>query len=970
MKQSLTLLVLAFLGSAFALRAQNLSVSGKILDQAGVEPLIGVNVVLLKMADSTQVTGTTTDVDGNFVFPDIPRGMYLLRATYVGFQTFEQRVPVFQPNQILDPIKMEATTLQLQGVTIEGTQTRAQQKGDTTEYNAGAFKVNPDANVEDLVRKMPGVTVEGGTVKAQGEDVKRVTIDGREFFGDDATMAMRNLPAEVIDKIQVFDRQSDQAQFTGFNDGNTEKALNIITRSGMKKIEFGKFYGGYGTDERFAVGGNYNLFNGDTRVSIVGLSNNINQQNFSSQDLLGVTASSNSGGGGGFRGGGGGPGGGGPGGGGFGNWGGNNAAGNFLVGQQNGINKTNSFGVNYSDNWGKKIKITGSYFFNNSINDTKSLSERETFLPEGGSQFYDEDRTSKTDNFNHRVNFRLEYTIDSSNSLILTPRLSFQNNRSSSLQIGQTSLPGNVLLSDINNTRNSNSDGYNFNNEILWRHRFAKNGRTFSINVNTAVNDRSGNSDQYSLTRFYESGAVDSTELVDQIANSASDGYTLSTNINYTEPIGKVGQLQFSYNPSYTQNNSERITNRKDETTGDYTDLNPILSNRFNNETTTQRGGLSYRLRMKDGNFNVGLNYQNVLLSSLQSFPNTLEVEKSFNNLLPNAMFEYRPSRSANFRLFYRSYTQTPSITQLQNVIDNANPLQLSAGNPNLQQQFSNNLTMRYNRTNMQKASTFFALISGTVSNDYLTNSTFTASQDTLLQEGVTLRRGSQLSQPVNLDGYWNLRTFLTYGVPVKWIKSNLNFNAGLMYTNAPGLINNAINESNTYNINGGLVLSSNISQNLDFTLSYAANYNIVENTLQVNLNNNYYYQNAAFRINWLPTKKLVINTDITHSLYAGLSEDFNQSFMLWNAGIGYKFLKNNAGELRLNAFDLLKQNNSVSTTVSETYIENNLTNVLTRYFMLTFTYNLRSFTGGGNNNDSGRDFGPRMPGMPGFPRQ
>ncbi len=938
--------MLAFLMSAFAVQAQNYSLSGKILDQAGVDPLIGVNVVLLKAADSTQVVGTTTDLEGNFQFPNLASGAYLLRATYVGYQTLQQAVSIERADKTLENLIMDVAALQLEGVTVQGTQVRAQQKGDTTEYNAGAFKVNPDATMEDLVRKMPGVTVENGTVKAQGEDVKRVTIDGREFFGDDATMAMRNLPAQVIDKIQVFDRQSDQAQFTGFNDGNTEKALNIITRGGTKKIEFGKFYAGYGTDERYSVGGNYNLFNGDTKISIVGLSNNVNQQNFSSQDLLGV---SNSGGG---RGGFGGRGGG--------------AAGNFLVGQQDGINKTNSIGINYADNWGKKLKITGSYFFNNSVNNTQSLSERETFLQEGGSQFYTENSTSERNNYNHRVNFRLEYTIDSSNSLIFTPRLSFQNNRSSSFETGLTSLSDNVKLSDITNDRNSTNEGYNFNNDLLWRHRFAKNGRTFSMNINTSVNDRTGNSDQYALSQFYENNAVDSTELVDQITNSASDGYTLSSNLNYTEPIGKSSQLQFTYNPSYSQSNSEKITNGKDENTGEYTDVNTILSNRFDNETTTQRGGLSYRVRMKNTNFNVGLNYQNVLLSSLQSFPNTLTVEQSFNNLLPNAMFEYRPSRTENFRLFYRSSTNTPSISQLQNVIDNSNPLRLSAGNPNLQQQVSHFLVARYNRTNTQKASTFFALISANVADNYITNSTFTAFRDTLLQEGVTLRRGSQLTQPVNLNGYWNIRSFLTYGVPVKLLKSNLNLNGGLTYTNAPGLINNTINTSNTYNVSGGLVLSSNINESLDFTIAYNANYNIVENTLQASLNNNYYYQNSSFRINWLPTKKLVLNSDLTHSLYTGLGEDFNQSFLLWNAGIGYKFLKNNAGEIRLNAFDLLKQNNSVTTTVAETYIENNLTNVLTRYFMLTFTYNLRNFTGGNNNDDEGRrNFGPGMPRPP-----
>ncbi|MFN7118376.1 MAG: outer membrane beta-barrel protein [Saprospiraceae bacterium] len=961
MKRLTYLLVLAFLGCAFVATAQGFMLSGKMLDQAGTEPLIGVNVVLLRAADSTQVAGTTTDVNGDFQFERLRPGGYVLRATYVGYQTLNQAITLERADKNLGNIKLEQAALELQSVTVEGAQIRTQQKGDTTEFNAAAFKVNPDATVEDLTRKMPGVTVENGQVKAQGEDVRRVTIDGREYFGDDATMALRNLPAEVVDKIQVFDRMSDQAQFSGFNDGNTEKALNIITRGNLKAAEFGKFYAGYGTDERFSAGGNYNIFRGDARISIVGLSNNINQQNFSSQDLLGVT-SGNSGGGGmrGGMGGGGMRGGGSPGG-----WG-NNPASNFMVGQQSGINTTHSFGLNYSDTWGKKLKFTGSYFFNNANNDTESRSQRETFLPEGGSQFYNEDNISENRNYNHRLNFRVEYAIDSNNTLILTPRLNFQNNRANSLVAGLTSLIGNELVNSLDNDRESNNNGYNFNNEILWQHRFGKMGRTLSVNLNTSISDREGEIDQYSLSEFYNQNVADSTQLLNQLTNTVSDGTTISTNITYTEPLGKNGQLSFTYNPSVNNNNSERLTNRFDEATQGYTQLDSILSNRFDNEITTQRGGLGYRVRFKTGNFNVGLNYQNVLLASDQTFPRTLDVQESFNNLLPNAMLEFRPNRTTNLRMFYRTFTQTPSVTQLQNVIDNSNPQFLSAGNPNLRQQFSHMLVTRYNRTNTQKATSFFAVVFLNKTDDFITNATTIAPRDTLLQDGVTLFRGAQLSQPVNIDGYWNVRSFVNYGLPVKGIKSNLNLNAGFTYTLTPGLINNRINEANTYNLSGGLVLSSNISEKLDFTLSYGGNYNIVENTLQPQLNNNFFYQNTGFRLNWLPAKWLVINTDLNHTLYTGLGEGFDQNFLLWNAGIGYRFLKNNVGEIRLNAFDLLGQNNSISRSVTESFIEDNITQVLTRYFMLTFTYNLRSFNLGGNNNERP----PMMPGMPFPPRQ
>ncbi len=927
-------------------QAQNFTLSGIITD--GVEPLVGVNVLLISQRDSTRRQGGITDLDGKFELANVHGGAYQLRATYIGYKTFEMEVVVRGADQNLGALRMEQAALQLQGVTVEATQIRAQQKGDTTEYNAAAFKVNPDADAEQLVRKMPGVTVEGGTVRAQGEDVRRVTVDGQEFFGEDAVLALRNLPAEVVDRIQVFDRMSDQAQFTGFNDGNTEKTINIVTRGGLRNAQFGRVYGGYGTDERYSAGANLNFFKGSSRISFIGLANNINQQNFSTQDLLGVIGNSSQrgggpGGAGGGRGSGGGPGG-------RGNWGGNNDINNFLVGQQGGINTTNSIGLNYTDNWGRKVKINSSYFFNNSGNDSRSILQREFFLSENISQFYDENNVSESNNFNHRFNARIEYTIDSTNSIIITPRLSFQNNRTSSLLLGANRFDANALINSTDNDLNAQNNGFNFGNNILYRHRMAKAGRTFSVNLNTDFNERSGRSDLYSQSLFFNT--QDSSLLNDQRTNLASDGYTLSAGLTYTEPLGKKSILQFEYRPTLAKNASERETNQFEEITGAYTRLDSILSNSFDNETVTQRGGLSYRWRDEKVNFAIGANYQTVLLSSAQNFPLNLAVEKNFYNLLPNAMLILTPNRNQSLRVFYRTFTVTPNINQLQNVVNNSNPLQLSTGNPNLRQQLTHSVFMRYNLTEPNKARTLFAFFNTTFTDDFIATSTLIASRDTTLQEGVTLFRGAQLSQPVNLSGNWNVRSFLTYGMPVKALKSNLNINVGLSYARTPGLINNVQNESQTYNVNGGLVLGSNISEKIDFTVSYSANYNIVENTLQPQLNNNFFFHNASLRFNWLPWKGLVLNTDVTNTLYTGLGNDFNQNFVLWNAAIGYKFLKGNAGELRLNAFDLLGQNNSIARVVTETYVEDNITQVLTRYFMLSFVYNLRNFSTGNNRQN------------------
>jgi hypothetical protein len=310
-------------------------------------------------------------------------------------------------------------------------------------------------------------------------------------------------------------------------------------------------------------------------------------------------------------------------------------------------------------------------------------------------------------------------------------------------------------------------------------------------------------------------------------------------------------------------------------------------------------------------------------------------------------MLNYKFTKTQNLRIMYRSNTNAPSISQLQNVVDNTNPLLLKTGNPDLKQDFQHNLTFRYGATNTTKATSFFVFVNGTYINDYIANATFIPTTDTVFSDGLFVNRGSQLSRPVNLDGYSTLRSFVTYGFPIEAIKSNLNLNGGAGYTHAPSIINNAKNFLDNYSLNGGLTLGSNISENVDFTLSYSGNYSIAKNTLQTTLDNKYYLQNTSLRFNWIFLKGFVFNTNLNHTLYTGLTQSFNQSFLLWNAGLGYKFLKDRSLEVKLSVYDILNQNQSVNQSITDTYFEESTTDVLQRYFMLNVTYSLRNFKKG-----------------------
>lgn len=931
-------LILWMMAIAFSFaQTQGFSLSGTVRDEQN-QPLPGVNVLLTHQTDSTLQKGVITDIDGQFQFNAVRQGSYLLRISFVGYQSLERTVEMDETQKDLEMLTLTEDSEILQEVEVQGIRARAEQIGDTIQYNADAYKTNPDANAEDLLSKMPGIIRENGKVKAQGEDVKRVLVDGNEFFADDPTLALKNLPAEIIDKVQVYDEMSDQSKFTGFDDGNSLKTINIITKPGKSNGQFGKLFGGYGTDNRYLGGGNLNFFNGDQRISVIGLTNNINQQNFSTQDLMGVVGSTSE-----RRGGGRGYGGGGNGrrGGMRGNGGGGTDVSDFLVGQQGGISRMNAFGLNYSDKWGDNIKVNGSYFFNGTNNFSSSLLSRNYFSERGPSQLYEEDNLSRSSHLNHRFNFRLEYTIDENNAIIVNPKLNIQDFQSNSSVEGLNKLATSIPLSAMQNNHDTDYFGYNFSNNILFRHRLSKPRRTLSVNLGTEYNSKEGASSLYSMNEYFQS---DSTLLLNQQSGLISNGYTLSGNIAYTEPIGKAGMLMLDYNSSYTKSASDKNTFNIDEKDEEIRTLDSTLTNIYDNLYLTQRTGVGYMLRGKNSNLMLRLNYQYAQLSGIQEFPSNLNVERHFNNILPMAMFRYNFANKSNLRVFYRTSTNPPSVEQLQSVIDNTNPLLLRAGNPNLSQQYNHQLVTRYGYTNPENARNFFVFLMGSYTHDYVGNATLIAEKDTVIAKGIVLFQGSQLTRPVNLDGNWQFRSFLTYGLPVNPLKSNLNLNAGISYTRTPGLINDALNQANTYNLSTGFVLGSNVSEALDFTLSYAANYNIVDNTIISKSNNNYFSQHTGFKLNWLFGKNFVFNTDVTHTLYTGLADDYNQDFLLLNAGIGYKFLKNKAAEIKLSAFDLLNQNNSIARTVTETYIEDNETQVLNRFFMLTLTYNLRNF--------------------------
>lgn len=920
------------------------TIAGKITNEQN-EPLIGAHVVLFTRADTLLIRGAASDTQGAFALDRIPPGNYHLTVSYMGYQT--TLIPIALDDQDISGLHIQIVedAHEMEAIEITARADPMAMRGDTTVYTAAAFPVHSDALAEDLIRRMPGFTIQDGRLFAQGEQVQQVLVDGEEFFGNDPAIALRNLPAEIIRQIEVFDQASDQAAFTGFDDGQSIRTVNIITRSGIRQGQFGQLNASLGYDDYYLGGGSINLFSGNRRISILGLTNNINQVNFSGDLLSGVaeaaaTVRSRGSGPGGGMGGGGGTGVGG----GSGDWSGPDNTRDFLIGESSGINTTRSLGINYVDRWGDAWRVSGSYFLN-SISNTNELElEREFLDPSLDSDFYHETSSSSAEAWNHRIQARVEVEIDELRSLVLRPRLSFNTDDSfqklDAFTAGST--PGD-LLNETNYLYDRERSSYDLNNSLLYRRRFDTQGRTFSLNVTTRANRST--SDQLHTGESLFHYPAERLAIEHQLTDQLSDDRSFGAFFQYTEPLGERTQIMFSYRPSIDLSTSDRDVWRSD--TQDATSIQPDPQRSSQYETTevSHRPGVGYRIRGEGWNLNTSLEWQYTELDGTQSTPYEAMTSRTFSSLIPRANLMVRFSDSSRLRFMYTMQSRTPSAAQLQDVIDTTDPLLLTGGNPQLTEQYVHRVNMRYESIQPEKQSSFLAFLQVNYTRDYIGNSTFQPVADTLLAGDVLLSRGSRLITPEQVGDAWNVRSLVNYSLPVAPLRSNLNLNTGINLSQTPSLLNGARNHSYQTGIDGGTNLISTISREIDFTLGYTGSYQFVRNSVRTDLNNDYYMGRATARVHVLPLEWLVVTTDLNIRHYEGLSDAFAPDTWYWNASVGYRFLSDRSARLTLSVVDILAQNRNVTRTATDLYIQDSRSQVLTRYAMLSLSWNFRTIT-------------------------
>ncbi|HJA96514.1 MAG TPA: outer membrane beta-barrel protein [Candidatus Alistipes faecavium] len=977
-------ILLTFFSALFAVAAfaQNGSVKGTVVNADTGEEVVGAVLIVSPVKDPSAQKGFTSGYKGSVSIPSLAYGEYSLSVSFIGYQNYDTTFRVAAPRVDLGTVKLKPG-VQIETVVKEVKALRTSQKGDTVSYNAGAFKVTNDADVEGLLKKMPGITVIDGVVETQGEEVKKVFVDGKEFFGEDVTTAIKSLPAEAVDRIEVYNKLSDAAEFSGMDDGEGYKAINIVTRPGMRQGLFGKLYAGVGYDAesetqdkdrfKYLAGGNVNLFHGDSRVSLIGLFNNVNQQNFSFEDILGVT-----GGGGGRRGG----------------------VGQYMVRPQAGVATVNALGVNYSDTWGKRdqVKIEGSYFFNNTNTANRSTVDKwyeapmspDTLMTRGYSD---------TEGYNHRFNARLEWKISENQNLMIRPRFSYQINDPWSQTTGwQFGAPesGGSGYSYTDNYSDSRNYGYNLGTSAVYRAKLGKDGRTLTLDGSFSYSDRKNNSTSWSNVQeistirpgvgsdpfAWDPAAYTTLRYLRSMAPSSS--YSLRGNVTYTEPVAKYAQVSLQYRMSY--NSQER--DKSSYVTGDDFSIagltpDPLLSNSYESGYLTQSVGPGFRFSKERNTFVANVYYQRSALDGQIVQENSEKIKHSYDNVTYFMMGQLNINRENSLRLFVSSYTDSPSVTALQSVYDVSDAQNISRGNPDLNPNYSHRVDFHYTNSNVEKGRTFMWMFGMNATQDYVATH--------LVQNPGTMNIAGETYTPnyystqVNLDGYWNLRTNLSYGFPIGFLKSNFNVMAGVSYSVAPSMLGGTVeatgtildgerNDTRNLGYNFRAVLGSNISENVDFTFSWNGNYNEATNSLNTsNSKNRYFNHTAQGSMKFILPLGFTLTGSASYTQYVGYTNDYEEDYLLCNVWLGKKVFKNQRGEILIGVNDLFNQNTAFARSTGSGWTQNSTNSVIGRYYMVQFTFNLRHFgkKGSQNINDYEGMGGParRMgPGGPGGP--
>lgn len=926
----LMLLMILFSPMAFA-QQSGVNVTGSVVEQGSDTPIEQATVRLLNVKDSAMVRGVVSARNGSFTLKNVKKGSYLLHITFIGYD------PLYQPLQITgkkNPVnvgKLELSdgAIELGEAVVIGKAPEVTVRNDTVEYNADSYKVTEGSVLEDLLKKMPGVEVDSeGKITVNGKEVKKVMVDGKEFFSDDPKVASKNLPAKMIDKLQVLDKKSDMAQMTGFDDGEEETVINLTVKPGMKQGWFGNAYGGYGSKDRYEGNAMVNRFVNNDQITFMGGANNTNNMGFSD---LASTMFSGMGGGGGRRGG---------------------------FGAGSGITSSGNAGLNFSKEFKPdKLTLGGNTRYSHSDNDARSKSDRQNILPGDSSSYDNSEAMSRTKSDNFGVDFRLEWKPDTMTQLIFRPSFSFSHSMNDNFS-DATTLDNERDTVNTNKSSNySESNGYNLNASIDFSRKLNNKGRVFSATLS------GGNSDSYSdgmnrsdIVYFNQTDALKNS-IIDQRSRYDNKGFNYRAYVSWVEPIGHNNFIQATY--SISQRKQEALKNvYNQDADGIYNVLDSAYSQSYRNNFISQRASLSFKSQRAKFNYTIGLNLDPSYSSSENFVGDTTlsKITRKVVNLSPMAQFNYMFDKRTNLRIMYNGRTSQPSMTQLQPVADISDPTNITIGNPDLNPRYTNNVFIRFQQFTPEKQRAFMIMANGS----YIIN-------DIVSYTSYNQETGVKTTTYKNVNGNYSGNVRMMLNTPLKNKKFSINSMTMASFANSNGYINE---EKNT---NRNLILSER--GGIDFRSSYLdlgvngnIRYNATSNSLQKENNQNTFnYGAGGYTTIYLPLD-FKIESDVNWSTNSGYGDGFKQNEVLWNASASKSFLKNNQGTLRFKIYDILQQRSNISRSVTASYIQDSEYNTLGSYFMVHFIYRFSIFKGGASASDvktpgrSGRGRGPMGP--------
>ena len=926
----LMLLMILFSPMAFA-QQSGVNVTGSVVEQGSDTPIEQATVRLLNVKDSAMVRGVVSARNGSFTLKNVKKGSYLLHITFIGYD------PLYQPLQITgkkNPVnvgKLELSdgAIELGEAVVIGKAPEVTVRNDTVEYNADSYKVTEGSVLEDLLKKMPGVEVDSeGKITVNGKEVKKVMVDGKEFFSDDPKVASKNLPAKMIDKLQVLDKKSDMAQMTGFDDGEEETVINLTVKPGMKQGWFGNAYGGYGSKDRYEGNAMVNRFVNNDQITFMGGANNTNNMGFSD---LASTMFSGMGGGGGRRGG---------------------------FGAGSGITSSGNAGLNFSKEFKPdKLTLGGNTRYSHSDNDARSKSDRQNILPGDSSSYDNSEAMSRTKSDNFGVDFRLEWKPDTMTQLIFRPSFSFSHSMNDNFS-DATTLDNERDTVNTNKSSNySESNGYNLNASIDFSRKLNNKGRVFSATLS------GGNSDSYSdgmnrsdIVYFNQTDALKNS-IIDQRSRYDNKGFNYRAYVSWVEPIGHNNFIQATY--SISQRKQEALKNvSNQDADGIYNGLESAYSQSYRNNFISQRASLSFKSQRAKFNYTIGLNLDPSYSSSENFVGDTTlsKITRKVVNLSPMAQFNYMFDKRTNLRIMYNGRTSQPSMTQLQPVADISDPTNITIGNPDLNPRYTNNVFIRFQQFTPEKQRAFMIMANGS----YIIN-------DIVSYTSYNQETGVKTTTYKNVNGNYSGNVRMMLNTPLKNKKFSINSMTMASFANSNGYINE---EKNT---NRNLILSER--GGIDFRSSYLdlgvngnIRYNATSNSLQKENNQNTFnYGAGGYTTIYLPLN-FKIESDVNWSTNSGYGDGFKQNEVLWNASASKSFLKNNQGTLRFKIYDILQQRSNISRSITASYIQDSEYNTLGSYFMVHFIYRFSIFKGGASASDvktpgrSGRGRGPMGP--------